>query len=685
MPTLPTPQPIDVQFPVQKRPNYSRLVDMMGVMGMVVGKGNMQSYNYVSGSAGWKITADGTIEAYSGVFAGSISASTIDIGGADATSFHVDIDGNMWLGAATFGAAVFSVSNAGALTASSVTITGGSIGGSTTVGVGNVNIAARGWTQTSAFSASDADTVAWGSGTFTSADGTSYSINASNTGNMTSATYIYLDTAVSTTDYQTSTTATDAVGAGKVLIAKAEDGTGEATFQVFGGIGGQKIDAANSVVANSITANELATSITYAGAIIVDTSGHIRSGQTAFNTGTGWFLGNDGGTPKFSVGNPSGNYMYWDGTDLVINGYAQTSQGTFGGDGSAGALTITTGTTTVDLENEKVKVLNYSSISITGDGQLGFENPHATGSIIIIKCRGDCTLTSSDTAMINLVGMGAPGGDGGASGGNSGSGGTTSVGLWSPTFNPGGGATYNAGGTDSGASGGTAASAADIEAWVVGTGNEYKMHRRSLFLTPGSGGGGGSGSQSSAVLNASAGGRGGYGGGVLMMEVVGSLNFTTGGIDVSGEDGVAGSTATGGGTGSSHAGGGGGGGSAGMALILANTITASSGTVTCSGGNGGAGGGTAGTGDNNGSPGSGAGGGGAAGYGGAGGAGADGVTAGGADVNGSAGSTGGGVGAGGGGGSGGASDLNGAHSASGGSGGTGGSDVSCFVLVNTFF
>jgi hypothetical protein len=57
---------------------------------------------------------------------GNISASTIDIGGADATSFHVDVNGNVWAGAATYDIATnpFAVSNAGLLRAVS-----GSIGG----------------------------------------------------------------------------------------------------------------------------------------------------------------------------------------------------------------------------------------------------------------------------------------------------------------------------------------------------------------------------------------------------------------------------------------------------------------------------------------------------------------------------------------------------------------------------
>jgi hypothetical protein len=73
-----------------------------------------------------KYTAAGGLE-----IAGTISASTIDIGGADATSFHVDVNGNMWLGAAAFASGPFRVSNAGAVTASAITITGGVVGGFT--------------------------------------------------------------------------------------------------------------------------------------------------------------------------------------------------------------------------------------------------------------------------------------------------------------------------------------------------------------------------------------------------------------------------------------------------------------------------------------------------------------------------------------------------------------------------
>jgi len=99
-------------------------------------------------------------------------------------------------------------------------------------------------------------------------------------------------------------------------------------------------------------------------------------------------------------------------SELTLDGFIVSAIGTFGGDGSDGALSITSGTTTNDLSNAKITYFNYSTIAITGTGVLAFSNPHATGSIVIIKCTGTVTLTSSATPMIDMSGMGAPGGAG---------------------------------------------------------------------------------------------------------------------------------------------------------------------------------------------------------------------------------------------------------------------------------
>lgn len=743
------------QIPVKK---WGELVELSNRFsttntGLTMIAQNFESSNYKSGSAGWIIKSNGDVEFNDGTFRGAVSASTIDIGGADATSFHVDIDGNLWLGNAAFASAPFKVSNAGVLTATGATITGtitattgtiggfsvgadyirdaansmglastvtggddvrfwagatfanratapffateagavtasnfsftgGTVGSAVVVALGALNIAARGWTQTSVFSVTDADTVAWAAGTLTSADGTSYSIGAGNTGNMAARTYVYLDIAVSTIAYQVTTTATTAVGAGKVLVATAINGTVEPSYQVFGGVGGQNIDA-SSIVANSITANELSTSITYAGSIVIDSAGLIRSGQTAYNTGTGWWIGNVAGTPKLSIGNPAASYITWDGTSLVVNGYALASQGTFGGDGSDGALTITSGTTTVSLGGAQTVVLNYSSISITGTGKLAFSNPHANGTTIIVKCKGAMTLTSSSTSVIDTVGMGAEGGAGGAAR-VAGTTGTASVGFWTPTFNAGSGcaSTQSASGA-----GGVIASSTALDVWTTGSGNTYKMHRRAIFVAPGSGGGGGAGAvNNGASVNEGAGAAGGAGGGCLLIECAGAFNFTTGSIDVSGQAGTAApTTAANEGGNSTASGGGGGGGSAGMCLVLYNTLTANTGTIIAKGGIGGAGGAITGNGGNDGDPGSGGGGGGAAGYGAAGAAGGAGThPASTTKTNGTDGAAG-NLGSGGGGGSGAAADNNGSHAGGGGGGGGAGTSITSLVIKNTFF
>ena len=293
---------------------------------------------------------------------GGIVGGSLDIPDTTSTnSWHVDSQGNMWSGATTFGAAPFSVSNTGALVASSATITGAitttagsSLNGTylnpNTVASASLNIAARGWTQTSVFSASSATQVAWTSGTFTTSNGTSYSISSGNTGTMSARTYIYLNINVSTTAYQVTTTASTAVGDGKVLIATAINNTTEATLQVFGGAGGLNIDAA-SIVANSITANEIAAGAVTAskinvtqlsainanmgaitaGTITLDTAGYIRGGQTAYNTGTGFFLGYDTSAYKLSIGDSTtNNSLTWDGSVLSVNGSTIAGNDVFG-------------------------------------------------------------------------------------------------------------------------------------------------------------------------------------------------------------------------------------------------------------------------------------------------------------------------------------------------------------------
>ena len=72
------------------------------------------------------------------------------------------------------------------------------------------------------------------------------------------------------------------------------------------------------------TANSRAQNFDTSGDIFqginTGTGGHIRGGQSAFNNGTGYFLGYSGSAYKFSIGNSSGQGITWNGSALTVNG-----------------------------------------------------------------------------------------------------------------------------------------------------------------------------------------------------------------------------------------------------------------------------------------------------------------------------------------------------------------------------
>lgn len=86
---------------------------------------NYAAANTTFGGTGWKISGDGKA-----VFNDASIRSSLDIGEdqgtSDATSFHVDANGNMWSGSnsTSFSTAPFRVTNTGDVTANSLTLTG---------------------------------------------------------------------------------------------------------------------------------------------------------------------------------------------------------------------------------------------------------------------------------------------------------------------------------------------------------------------------------------------------------------------------------------------------------------------------------------------------------------------------------------------------------------------------------
>jgi uncharacterized repeat protein (TIGR02543 family) len=65
------------------------------------------------------------------------------------------------------------------------------------------------------------------------------------------------------------------------------------------------------------------------GGLTLDAGGAIKGGATSFSSGTGFFLGYEGGQYKFRVGNPSGARIEWDGSAWTVVSFGGGSTPTF--------------------------------------------------------------------------------------------------------------------------------------------------------------------------------------------------------------------------------------------------------------------------------------------------------------------------------------------------------------------
>jgi hypothetical protein len=95
-----------------------------GYIGICTTAGNATYALWVSSdtpaNASFSVTHAGVLTAVGANISGTIQGGEIHIGGYDTSSFHVDTDGNMWLGAGTLAASTFSVTKEGVVNAKEV-------------------------------------------------------------------------------------------------------------------------------------------------------------------------------------------------------------------------------------------------------------------------------------------------------------------------------------------------------------------------------------------------------------------------------------------------------------------------------------------------------------------------------------------------------------------------------------
>jgi len=309
------------------------------------------------------------------------------------------------------------------------------------------------------------------------------------------------------------------------------------------------------------------------GALSIASGGNIRMGQTDYNTGTGFWLGDKSGTAKFSIGDGTAdNSLTWDGTTLKVNGSAVTNSDIYGS-GVDGAFTLDGTNTYASFFSKSgsdytlLQDIFASSMTLSGTATLttnGYrifvKNTLTIGASCVIKWNGNNATNATNATNSSgtsggsagsagnggaaltshslygsLAGLGGQNG-GSAGGGENGQGGTASSGTagaaisssFQPTFTDAGGAGGKGGNanpnSNPGPNGGSAGAASALTASAVRPFSAtfaIDMFDRTNGATltylkyngQAGGSGGGSGGTAGAGSNWAAGGAGGGSGG----------------------------------------------------------------------------------------------------------------------------------------------------------------------------
>ena len=410
------------------------------------------------------------------------------------------------------------------------------------------SVANNDWSFSGTWSVTDADTIAWGSGTLTTSNGGSYSITGSNTGNMAAKTYIYFALGTSATAFQTTTTASTAIGEGKILIATAQNATGEAKFMVMND-NQYNIDAAN-IVAGSITANEIAAS-TITGTNIATMN---ISGKTAtFDTGT------IGGFTMSATTLSATNFTVTSGAANTANlsvGTGSNLAGLNSGNAS-GDIAFWAGATHANRATAPFRVtesgaVTASNITITGGSVSDYQSFTSNGTWTKPTGAG-----SNARVLVQIWGGGGSGagGDNTNSGGGGGGGSYTEITFKASDLSATETVTVGAvlsGGSLDGSAGNNSSFGSRVTAYGGGGGT-----RAPAAGNGGGGGGGGGGLSQGSTAGGTPGGTGGSPG-----SAAGGASTGNAGTSVDGFGGGGGGAGGLGGGGSSAYGGGGGGGGA---------------------------------------------------------------------------------------------------------------------------
>jgi hypothetical protein len=153
---------------------------------------------------------------------------------------------------------------------------------------------------------------------------------------------------------------------------------------------------------------------TLTGDLQVDASGNIRGGQTAYNTGTGFWIGYSSGAYRMSLGNPAGAHVRWDGTALTIRGSVMTgdvqvdSSGNIRGGqtawntGSGFWIGYTAGGYRLSIGDPTGNYVTWDGSSLSVQGLIVDKRTHGAGSNVFASADFPLYIGNSGTTAGNL-------------------------------------------------------------------------------------------------------------------------------------------------------------------------------------------------------------------------------------------------------------------------------------------
>jgi hypothetical protein len=137
-----------------------------------------------------------------------------------------------------------------------------------------------------------------------------------------------------------------------------------------------------------------AVSITSAG-LSVGNTGAIEGGQTAYNTGVGFWMGYQSGVYGFSIGNPATNYLTWDGVNLNMLGGVSPNEVIMNSTGltvgAAGARSVVLGTyagNAASFNFYNASNVDLMGMYLNGDHQAEFQQAVGNNTISIVTGNG---------------------------------------------------------------------------------------------------------------------------------------------------------------------------------------------------------------------------------------------------------------------------------------------------------